>query len=644
MARTLARIDAQSLVFGHPIPADAQLSPDGSRIAYTQQWADAAAPDRTRSRIYTCDFDGGQAAPLTAGDETAQSGARWSPDGATIAFAAEVDDQFGLYVVGAAGGEPRLVTRHRGEIAAMAWSPDGSWLAYSAPVDPADPEEAGPATAAEPVVRVTRRADYKLDGRGYLDDRRHQVFLVPAGGGVRRRLTQWPREHMGAVWSPDGTRLAFVSAVTGHAQICVADVASGLTHRAGPERGVVGPMAWSPDSSRLLVAVDPARSYQLDWWLYDGATGAMRQVTNDAGPQPHAGYPGWQPPSPPVWLDAQRAIFHGVEHGRSGLWTVDVETGAVTPVTSWDAVHVGLSADASGRRFVQTGSAFDSPAVLVTFELETSSVHLASSGGPAAGATAWERVALQRAGLEIEGWLLKPADLDETRVHPLVLDVHGGPNMYHGHKWEDHQQALVARGFLVLACNPRGSSSYGRDFTGRVLRDWGGEDFLDLMAMVDLVAARPYVDAGRVGIYGYSYGGYMTSWTIGQTGRFGAAVVGAPCFNLVSMWGTSDIGDAWDDVQWGGNPQESEAFYRQRSPSTWAHRARTPTLVIHGEADDRCPIGQGEELYTWLKASGVETEFARYPGGSHLFPFNGKPAQRADFLQRVGDWFQTKIG
>ncbi|OLE22438.1 MAG: hypothetical protein AUG49_19165 [Catenulispora sp. 13_1_20CM_3_70_7] len=202
MARTLARIDAETLVFGQPSPSDAQLSPDGTLLLYAQQWADPGAPDKPRSRLYTCDWDGGRPAPLTAGDESVvEGGGRWSPDGTQVAFAAELEDGFGLYVVPAGGGGPRLVTRHRGEIAAIAWSPDGSLLAYSAPVDPSDPDETGPAPPPEPVVRVTRRPDYKLDGRGYLDDRRHQVFLVPASGGERRRLTAWPREHTApAAW------------------------------------------------------------------------------------------------------------------------------------------------------------------------------------------------------------------------------------------------------------------------------------------------------------------------------------------------------------------------------------------------------------------------------------------------------------
>jgi dipeptidyl aminopeptidase/acylaminoacyl peptidase len=147
-----------------------------------------------------------------------------------------------------------------------------------------------------------------------------------------------------------------------------------------------------------------------------------------------------------------------------------------------------------------------------------------------------------------------------------------------------------------------------------------------------------------MGVRGYSYGGYMTSWILGQTDRFKAAMVGAPCFNLVSMWGTSDIGAAWDDVQWGGSPVENEAWYRERSPSTWAHRAVTPTLVVHGEADIRCPIGQGEELFTALLEAGVDAEFARYPGAAHLFPFTGQPRQREDLLGRELAWFDAHLG
>jgi dipeptidyl aminopeptidase/acylaminoacyl peptidase len=195
----------------------------------------------------------------------------------------------------------------------------------------------------------------------------------------------------------------------------------------------------------------------------------------------------------------------------------------------------------------------------------------------------------------------------------------------------------------VVYANPRGSSSYGRDFATAVYGDWGGEDYLDLMAVMDAVLERPYCDADRQGVRGYSYGGYMTAWIIGQTDRFRAAVCGAPCFDLESFWGTSDIGARFGHRQFGGPAHDVPEWYEQHSPSSHAHRATTPTLIIHGEADERCPIGQGEQMFVALKQAGVEVEFARYPGGSHLFFATGPPEQRLDALQRTLAWFDRYL-
>ena len=226
----------------------------------------------------------------------------------------------------------------------------------------------------------------------------------------------------------------------------------------------------------------------------------------------------------------------------------------------------------------------------------------------------------------------------------MVLDVHGGPHGYYGYGFNAVQQALAAQGFLVVFSNPRGSGSYGRDFAHRVRFDWGGEDYLDLMAVIDSVLERPYADANRTGICGYSYGGYMTAWTIGHTQRFQAAVCGAPCFDLESMYGTSDISHAWGRHQWGGTPHEASEAYAAHSPSTFAHRATTPTLIMQGEADERCPIGQGEQMFVALKQAGCEVEFARYPGGSHAMLRVGPPSHRADFISRVVGWFEDHLG
>jgi dipeptidyl aminopeptidase/acylaminoacyl peptidase len=173
--------------------------------------------------------------------------------------------------------------------------------------------------------------------------------------------------------------------------------------------------------------------------------------------------------------------------------------------------------------------------------------------------------------------------------------------------------------------------------------DWGGEDYLDLMAVLDTALERPYADASRTGIWGYSYGGFMTAWAIGHTRRFKAAVCGAPCFDLESMYGTSDISHVWGPYQWGGTPHDASEAFAAHSPSTFAHRATTPTLILHGEADHRCPIGQGEQMFVALKQAGCEVEFARYPGGAHAMLRVGPPSHRADFLERVLAWFSDHL-
>jgi dipeptidyl aminopeptidase/acylaminoacyl peptidase len=176
-----------------------------------------------------------------------------------------------------------------------------------------------------------------------------------------------------------------------------------------------------------------------------------------------------------------------------------------------------------------------------------------------------------------------------------------------------------------------------------VIGDWGGEDYQDLMAAVDRAVEWPDIDPARLGVWGYSYGGYMTSWVIGHTGRFAAAAIGAPVVDLSSFYGTSDIGHVFGPMQISGTPWTNPEEYRQRSPITHLANATTPTLIVHGDADDRCPIGQGEQLFVALLEAGVEVEMVRYPGGAHPFIRTGTPAHREDLLNRLSDWFATRL-
>jgi dipeptidyl aminopeptidase/acylaminoacyl peptidase len=260
-----------------------------------------------------------------------------------------------------------------------------------------------------------------------------------------------------------------------------------------------------------------------------------------------------------------------------------------------------------------------------------------------------ERHAITSAdGLEIEYFLVRPADRDRDRGRsrsrsrdgrrmPVHLEIHGGPHGFHAlGAGLPLYQTLAAAGVAVLLPNPRGSCGYGQAFTEACTHDWGGGDFDDLMACVDDVVERGVADPERLTVGGYSYGGFMTSWVIGHTRRFRAAVVGAPVVDQLSMLGTTDVA-GFSIYELGGLPWERPDEYVKRSPLTYLQNATTPVLIQHREGDLRCPIGQSEELYAHLKLLGKKVEFVRYPGGSH---FTSTPSQAVDRVQRILDWIR----
>ncbi|HKG24760.1 MAG TPA: S9 family peptidase, partial [Thermomicrobiales bacterium] len=499
-------------------------------------------------------------------------------------------------------------------------------------------------------VRATRRGDYKQDTRGYLGDARTQIWIADVATGARRMVTNDPNDHNHPTWSPEGRTIAAMVPNNNYlySQLALIAVDSGATTMVGPETGVIGSWAWSPDGSRILIAGEQSRTWQLDFILYDVAAGTIRQLTDELDVLPSSSWSPFASPAQPVWLDERRALFPAWRAGRSGLYEIATESGGTELLHEWEAQRYGMSLDTSYRFVVQSESSFTTAGEIVVYDRKTGAFRQITDQNteylkeisPAAG----ERFEIRRGDFAIEAWLLKPTGFDPAKRYPLVLDVHGGPNGWYGPDFDYVQQMLTSNGFLVVFANPRGSASYGRTFTQQVIGDWGGEDFRDLMAVVDEVLKRPYADPDRTGIFGYSYGGYMTSWTIGQTDRFKAAVCGAPVFDLESQYGTSDIGHVWGALQWEGKPHESRDWYTAHSPATFAHRATTPTLILHGEADIRCPIGQGEQMYTILRANGCEVEFVRYPDSHHLFLWGGEPAYAEDFMRRTLEWFQSHLG
>ncbi|HEV7665476.1 MAG TPA: S9 family peptidase [Chloroflexota bacterium] len=647
----MGRLTPDALVYDTVSAGDPQVSPDGSRLVYVVGRASREA-DAGTSQVWLADIDGGNARQLTwAGERNREP--RWSPDGRSIAFVAadRLKGSSGLFVLPIdQPGEARELARQRRAIGHLAWSPDGRSIAYTVEVDPVNVDEQPAPDGHPPKVKVTRRLDYKQENRGWVNDTRRQVVVVDTQTSQRRTLTHESNDVLYPQWSPDGQTLAArIPLASGiFSQLALIDASTGAVRWIGPARGAVGVWAWSPRSDRILFGGDTEPTPGADLFVYDVQQDAIRRLTTDLPVAPDTGFPTVLPPSQPVWLNEAEVLLHASRAGESGLYRFNVQTGDLQLEHAGRSMNAGLSVDRERRYVAQTGSTLESLGEIMVFDRQTGHARTVTDNNAtllrAAPPASWERFDVERDGTVVEAWLLKPADFDPAKKYPVILDVHGGPHGFYGYGFNNMQQLLASNGFVVVFSNPRGSGSYGRDFAEMVRCDWGGEDYLDLMAVLDAALERPFVDATRTGIWGYSYGGYMTAWAIGQSDRFQAAVCGAPCFDLESMYGTSDISHAWGPLQWGGAPHEASEAFAAHSPSTFAHRTKTPTLIMQGEADERCPIGQGEQMFVALSQAGCEVEFARYPGGAHAMLRVGPPSHRADFLTRLLGWFSDHLG
>lgn len=635
------------LVYAMRSADDPQVAPDGSRVLYGLSQTDSDSR-RRRTELWLCGIDGSAALPLRGAGQPG-SGGRWAPDGRQVAFVAPDGDGSAIWVqVAEEGATARRVTRHAQQVADLAWSPDGRSLAYTTDFDPDNPGEQ-PAPGGPPKVSVTRRIDYKEDGRGWLGDVRSHVFVVDVDSGQRRRVSTALLDHNNPQWSPDGRWLAVQvpdrAAMRTRLTMLDAGPEPGYDRPVSPDDGMVQTWAWAPTGQRLVYACDVGHSLYPDYYVYDYTTGGTRRLTDGNRSVPASGS---GPPSHPVWLDEREVLLHTTLAGGSALEVLDTDTGAVRLLHQGQCRNSGLSVDRSGRYVVQGHSSPSRSGEIAVYDRE--------SGQPAAITALNDEVLGERrpAGSEnfqvkcgrfdIDCWLLTPPDFSPDRSYPVILDIHGGPTSDYGYGFMAHQQCLATHGFLVLYANPRGSTSYGREFAQQVILDWGGGDCADVLAALDAVLERPYADPARTGVFGISYGGYLTSWIIGHTDRFAAAACGEPIFDLESDYGTSDVAFNGLERHGGGPPHVERAWYLEHSPSTFAHNTRTPTLIFAGEADQRCPIGQSEQMFTALKKVGCETEFARYPGGSHMFFVAGPPEHRVDFLSRTLGWFTDHLG
>ena len=626
------------------------VSPDGRRLAFVRSKVDRATME-SPSQIMMLDLPDGEPTPFARG-----SAPKFSPDGQTLAFLRPDErERRQLWLIPTTGGEARQLTELPGGVSEYAWSPDSGAVVGVSDVDPDRPPDSHD-TKLDPRVRVVRRVRYRGDTIGWRGDAHRHLFIVAVEGGEPRQLTDGDWDDSTPAWSPDGNRIAFISGrredrdFVAHNEVYVVSTQGGEPSCWSQGLSSAGAVTWSPDGARLAVVGSDDDALGAAWqgWLFVLGPGQPPMKLTSDSLKPVASFAPIVPAPELRWTADGRIIFLADSRGQSYLFEVPAAGGEVHAVAGGGEQIAAVTVDGRTEKAVVAGSCPTSPADLYMVGIADDSRRQLTEHNrgyfqehPAAR---MEKFVLPRGEIGVECRLLFPPDFDESRKYPLVVDIHGGPHGAFYDAFVPIQQVLATAGYLVLCPNPRGSSSYGAEFVKAVLEDWGGEDYLDIMAAVEEVCRRPYVDPSRLGVHGYSYGGYMSSWIVGHDDRFGAAVVGAPCIDLPSMYGTSDIGVSFGEREWGGTRVDAERAFSERSPLTYAAHVDTPVLLLHGEADVRCPIEQSEQYFVTLKRLGKEVEFVRFPGCSHLFLRSGHPRMREEYLGRTLAWFDRHLG
>ena len=618
------------------------LSPDGKLVALSVHRALLdKEKDEYEGNLWLVPVAGGVPRQFTTSGK--DGGPKFSPDGARIAFTSRRDmgkDDKGnaLFVIPVDGGEARLLLRRKEGIEGLQWSPDGTRILFLSNVG-ADEED----------VRTIRRTNFWFNEKGFVYNLRKHAFAIDAATAEVKQLTQGEFDVGKAVWSHDGTRIAYLAGTDDLrpylVDLFVLDLAAGTAKQLTDHRWEIDSVAWSPDDRRLLlVGDDLPRGFASHehLWTIDAAGGQPerldavdRNVSNGLNCDVRMGGMNVEP----KWL-GNRITFPVAEGGAVHLYSLRAPDRKASLIVG-------------GERSVEAFQVHGDTVVFTAMERSQlpelyalqGQVRALTSFNAKAGEEldllAPERISFRASdGADIEGWILKPRK--EGKV-PLILYIHGGPKTSFGHAYLHEFQTFAAKGYAVLYVNPRGSDGYTEAFAD-IRKHYGERDYQDLMEAVDYaIAHHPFVDGSRLGVAGGSYGGFMTNWVIGQTTRFKAAVTDRSIANWWTFWATSDIGPYFTKDQVGVDPWDDEETTLAKSPIRYVKNVTTPLLIVHSFEDLRCWHVEALQMFRALKQYGKEVEMFLVPKENHDLSRAGKPKHRVARLKAYLRWFDTHL-
>ena len=645
-------------VFELEYATEPRISPSGDRVAYARTFMDKQT-DRRASRLWVASADGSTHRPLT-GPETQAAQPRWSPNGDRIAYVATTDNGAEIHVRWTASSEAARLTQLPRAPSGLAWGPDGERLAFTMVVAeqtggfadmPAPPDGADWAEQPD----VTQQTYYRTDGHGYEVDGHRQVFVVPASGGTPRQITTAPYDHDGTpTWTPDGEHL-LISANRHsdwrldpeNSEVYEINVSTGavtaLTSREGPDNEV----AVSPAGGTIAYTGfdDRDQGYQVTN-LYvmdrDGSNRRNLMPNFDRDVQ-----------SPTFTSNGDRIMFQYDDEGETKIGSVTLDGTREVVATEVGGTTIGrpytsgsFSLGGYGR-VAYTHATAQRPADVAIVRQGQSPRILTSLNDDLFGQVnlgSVEEMTYTSAhdGKTIEGWIVTPPNFDESTDYPLILEIHGGPFAAYGPHFSAEMQLYAAAGYVVFYANPRGSTGYGQAFGNAIHHDYPGHDVDDLLSGVDAMVERGYVDEDRLYVTGGSGGGVLTSWIVGHTDRFRAAVAAKPVVNWYTWALTADMYPYGVKYWFPGMPWTHRDHYMKRSPISYVDQVSTPTMLMTGTNDYRTPMSEAEQFYQALQLRDVETALVRVPGASHNLV--QRPSHLAAKAAHVLEWFQRHGG